>query len=78
MMTSKTHDYPKFLKALETMYNIHPCIKFNTFDVVKFTKPTDHQLEEHELTFRLMTTQYNGPYDLDMLNSELLTRMQEQ
>ena len=25
-----------------------------------------------------MTRQYNGPYDLDMLNGELKTRMQEQ
>ena len=25
-----------------------------------------------------MTRQYNGPHDLDMLNSELETRMQEQ
>ena len=60
------------------MYNIHPHIKFNTFDVVKYTKPTDDKLEENEFTFRRMTRQYNGPYDLDMLNSELETRMQEQ
>ena len=47
MMTSKAYDDPKFLKALETMYNIHPYIKFKTFDAVKLTKPTDDQLEEH-------------------------------
>ena len=60
------------------MYNIHPNIKFSTFDVVKYTKPTDDKLEENELTFRLMTRQYSGPHDLDMLNSEIETRMQEQ
>ena len=68
----------KFLKVLEEMHNIHPHIKFNTFDVVKYTKLTDDKLEENEFTFRLMTRQYNGPHDLDMLNSELETRMQEQ
>ena len=60
------------------MYSIHPHIKFTTFDVVKYTKPTDDKLEENEFTFRLMTRQYNRPHDLDMLNSELETRMQEQ
>ena len=64
---------------LEEMYNIHPYIMFNTFDVVKYTKPTDEddKLEENKFKFRLMTGQYNGPHDLDMLNSELETRMQE-
>ena len=60
------------------MYNIYPHINFNTFDVVKHSKPTHDKLEENEFTFRLMTRQYNGPHDLDMLNSELETRMQEQ
>ena len=60
------------------MYNIHPHIKLNTFDVVKYTKPTDDKLEENEFTFRLMTRQYNGPHELDMLKSELKTGMQEQ
>ena len=60
------------------MYNIHPHIKFNTFDVVKYTKPTDNKLEENKVTFRLMTRQYNGPHDLYMFNSELETRIQEQ
>ena len=60
------------------MYNIHPHIKFNTSDVVKYIKPTDDKLEENKFTFRLMTRQYIGPYDVDMLNSELETRMQEQ
>ena len=59
------------------MHNIHPHIKFNTFDVVKYTKPTDDKLEENEFTFRLMTRQYNGAHDLDLLNGELETRMQE-
>ena len=58
------------------MYNIHPYIKFNTFDV-KYTKPTDDKVDENEFTIRLMTRQYNGPHDLDMLNSELETRTQE-
>ena len=60
------------------MYIIHPHIKFNTFDVLRYTKPTDEQLEESEFNLRLITRQYNGPYDLDNLNSELETRMQEQ
>ena len=78
MITSSNIEGVNFLKLLEAMYNIHPHIKFNTFDVVKYTKPTDDKLKENEFTFRLMTRQYNGPHDLDMLNSELETRMQEQ
>ena len=78
MITSSNYEDPKFLNVLEAMYNIHPHIKFNTFDVVKYTKPTHDKLEENEITFRLMTRQCNGPHDLDMLNSELDTRMQEQ
>ena len=78
MITSSNYEDPKFLKVLEAIYNIHPHFKFNTFDVVKYTKPTDDKLEGNEFTFRLMTRQYNGPYDLDMLNSELESRMQEQ
>ena len=66
------------MEALEAMHNIHPHIKFNTFDVVRYTKPTDDKIEENEITIRLMTRQYNGPYDLDMLNEELETRMEEQ
>ena len=60
------------------MHNIHPHIKFNTFDVVKYTKPTDDKLEENEFIFRLMTRQNNSAHDLDLLNGELETRMQEQ
>ena len=78
MITSSNYEDIKFLNVLEEMYNIHPHVKFNTFDVVKYTKPTDDKLEENELTFRLTTRQYNGPHDLNMLNSELETRMQEQ
>ena len=78
IITSSDHEDPKFLNILESLHNIHPYIKFNTFDVVKYTKPTDDQIEENEFTFRLMTRQHNGPNDLDMLNSELETRMQEQ
>ena len=59
------------------MHNIHPHIKFNNFDVVKITKLTDDTLEENEFTFRLRTRQYNGAHDLDLLNGELETRMQE-
>ena len=76
-ITSSNYEDPMFLKVLDAMYNIDPHFKFNTFDVVKYTKPTDDKLEENEFTFRLMTRQYNGPYDLDMLNSEVETRMQE-
>ena len=78
MITSSNYEDIKFLNVLEEMYNIHPHIKFNTFDVVKYTNPTDDKLEENEFTFRLITRQYNGPHDLDMLNSLLETRMQEQ
>ena len=70
MITGGNYEEPKFLNVLEEMYNIHP--------PVKYTKPTDDKLEENEFTFRLMTRQYNGTHDLDMLNSELETRMQEQ
>ena len=78
IITSSSYEDPKFINALGTLHNIHPHIKFNTFDVVKYTKPTDDKLEENEFTIRLMTRQYNGPHDLDMLNSVLETRMQEQ
>ena len=78
MITSSNYEDIKFFNVLGEMYNIHPHIKFNIFDREKYTKPTDDKLEENEFTFRLMTRQYNGPHDLDMLNSELETRMQEQ
>ena len=78
MISSKNYEDIKFLNLLEAMYNIHHHIKFNTFDVVKYTKPTDDKLEETEFTFRLMTRQYNGSHDLDMLNNELETKMQEE
>ena len=77
MITSSIYDDHKFLEALETLYNKHPNIDFNTFVTVKYAKPSDDQQEEHEFKIRLMTRQYNGPYDLDMLNSDLETRMQE-
>ena len=60
------------------MYNIHPHVKFITFDVVRYTKPTDELLEENEFTFKLITRQYIGSHDLDLLNGELESRMQEQ
>ena len=78
IITSNSYDDSKFLSILESLHNIHPHIKFNTFDVVKYTKPTDDKLEENEFTFRLMTRQYNGAHDLDLLNGELESRMQEQ
>ena len=37
-------------------------------------KPEEH---EFRLTFRLMSRQYNQPYELDLLNGELEKRMQE-
>ena len=46
MITSSNYEEIKFLNVLEVMYNIHPYIKFNTFDVVKYTKPTDDKLEK--------------------------------
>ena len=75
MRTSSDYEDPRFLEALNALHNIHPHIRFNTFDIVRYIKPTDEQLEENEFTFRLMTRQYNESYDLDMLNSELQTRM---
>ena len=78
ILSSSDYEDPRFLEALKAMHNIHFHIKFNTFDVIRYTKPTDDKLEENECTLRLMTRQYNGPYDLDMLNGELETRMQEQ
>ena len=77
MITSCSYEDTKFLNVLIKMYNIHPHIKFNNFDAVKYTKPTDDKLEENEFTFRLKTRHYNGPHDLNMLKSELETRMQE-
>ena len=72
MITGSNYDYLNFLKKLETIYNTHPLIKFTTFDVVKYTKPTDDKLEENEFIFSLrMTRQFNGHYDLDMMNGEL-------
>ena len=68
----------RFLETLEQMHGIHPHIKFNTLGVVRYTKPTDDKLEEIEFTFRLMTRQHNGSFDLDRLSSELEPRMQEQ
>ena len=55
IITSSNYKDPKFLNILESLHNIHPHTKFNTFDVVKYTKPTDDKLEENEFTFRLMT-----------------------
>ena len=46
IITSRSYEDPKFLVALDAMYNIHPHIKFNTYDVVKYTKPTDDKLED--------------------------------
>ena len=72
---SSNYEDPRFLEALEALQNIHPHIKFNTFDVVRYTKTTDDRLKENEFTFTLMTRQYNGPFELDMLNGGLETRM---
>ena len=77
LITNSDYEDSRFLEALKAMHNIHPHIKFNTFDVVRYTKPTDEQLEQNEFTFRLMTRQYNGPYDLNLLNEVLETRVQE-
>ena len=34
MITSSNYEDIKFLNVLEEMYNIHPHIKFNNFDLV--------------------------------------------
>ena len=78
IITSSNYEDPKFLNILESLHNIHPHIKFNTFDEIKYTRPTDDKLEENEFFFRLMTRQYNGAHDLDLLNGVLETRTQEQ
>ena len=78
IITSSSYEDPKFLNILESLHNIHPHIKFDTFDVVKYTKPTDDKLEEYEIKFRFMTRKYNGAHDLDLLDGELESRMQEQ
>ena len=75
IITSSNYEDPKFLNILESLHNIHLHIKFNTFDAVKYTKPTDDKLEENEFTFRLMTRHHNGAHNLDFLNEELETRM---
>ena len=77
MITCSNYGDPKFLKVFETMYNMNPHKKFNTFDVLRYTKPSNDKLEENEFTFRLMTRQYNVPYDLDMFNCEHETIIQE-
>ena len=69
--TSSNYEHPRFLEALEALYNVHPYIKFNTSDVVRYSTSTDEHLEENEFYFRLMTRQYNRSYDLDLLNGEL-------
>ena len=56
MISSSDNEDPRFLEALEALYKIHPHLKFNTFDVIRYTKPTDEQLEENEFTLRLMTS----------------------
>ena len=78
IITSSSYEDPKFLKILESLHNIHPHIKFNTFDAVKYTKLIDDKLEENEFSFRLMTRQYNGAHELYLLNGKLESRMQEQ
>ena len=78
IITSSNYEDPNFFNNLESLHIIYPHIKFNNFDVVKCTKPTDDKLEENDFKFRLMTKQYNGAHDLDLLNGELETRMQEQ
>ena len=50
IITSSSYEDSKFLNILDSLHNIHPHIKFNTFDVVKYTKPTDDKLEENEFT----------------------------
>ena len=77
IISSSDYGDLRFLEASEEMHNIHPHNKLKTIDVVKYTKPTDDKIEENEFTFRLMTRQYNGPYDLDILNGELEPRMQQ-
>ena len=49
IITSSNYGDPIFLNILESLHNIlsHPHIKFNTFDVVKYTKPADDKLEDN-------------------------------
>ena len=48
MITGGNYEVPKVLEILEALHNIHLHININTFDVVKYTKPTDDQIEENE------------------------------
>ena len=77
-ISSSDHNDPKFANTLEALHKIHLYFKFNTFDVVRYTKQTDDKLGEHEFTIRLMSRQYNTPEDLHELNNELEIRMQVQ
>ena len=77
IISSSDYEDSRILVVLEALHNIHSHVKFNTFDVVRYTKPTDDKSEENEFTLRLTARQYNGPYDLDILNGELETGMQE-
>ena len=77
-VNSKNYEDPSFLETLEALHNIHPHIKFNTIDVVQYTKPTVDKLAENEFTLRQMSRQYNSSFDLDLLNGKLENRMQEQ
>ena len=67
----------KFLD-LEKLHNIHPHIKFNTSDEVRYAKPINDKLESHKFVFISTSRQYNTPGSLVELNIEFETRMQEE
>ena len=77
-VNSKNYEDAIFLETLEALHNILPHIKFNTIDVVRYTKPIVDKLAQNEVTFGQMSRQYNKSFDLDLLNGKLEIRMQEQ
>ena len=46
--------------------------------MVRYTKYTGDNLEEHEFTFMLMSRQYKSLYDVNLLNRKIESRIQEQ
>ena len=58
-VTSKKYEDPIFLEALESLRNTHSYIyvKVNTFDALRYAKPTDDKLEEIYFSLRLMSRQ---------------------
>ena len=59
-LASSNYNHPTFANTIKTLHDIYPHINLNTFDVVKYTKPTDQETEENEFIFRLMSRRNNS------------------